>query len=81
MRSNPVVCSRRVNVGRLRQIGARPLVLGLAFVALGLVSDSLYAVAAGSVGGLLRRRRRALRYCSGTAYIGLGVVAALARRA
>ena len=62
-------------------VWSQALVLGLAFVALGLVSDSLYAVAAGSVGGLLRRRRRALRYCSGTAYIGLGVVAALARRA
>jgi len=30
-------------------------VLGFAFVGLGLVTDSLYALAAGTVSGLLRR--------------------------
>jgi threonine/homoserine/homoserine lactone efflux protein len=61
-------------------VWSQALVLGLVFVALGLVSDSLYAVAAGTVGGLLRRRRRALRYGSGLMFIGLGAVAALAKR-
>ena len=61
-------------------VWSQALVLGLVFVGLGLVSDSLYAVAAGTVGGLLRRRRRALRYGSGFMFIGLGAVAALAKR-
>jgi threonine/homoserine/homoserine lactone efflux protein len=61
-------------------VWSQVLVLGLLFVLLGLVSDSLYAVAAGTVGGLLRRRRTALRYGSGAVYIGLGAVAAFARR-
>jgi threonine/homoserine/homoserine lactone efflux protein len=61
-------------------VWSQALVLGLVFVALGLVSDSLYAVAAGSVGEWLRRRRRALRYGSGVVFIGLGTLAALAKR-
>lgn len=61
-------------------VWSQALVLGLVFVALGLVSDSLYALAAGTVGGLLRRRRRALRYGSGLVYIGLGTAAALTKR-
>ena len=56
------------------------VVLGVLFIALGLISDSLYALAGGYIGGLLRRRRTAMRYASGTIYIGLGAVAALARR-
>jgi threonine/homoserine/homoserine lactone efflux protein len=62
-------------------VWSQVLVLGLLFVLLGLVSDSLYALAAGTVGGLLRRRRTALRYGSGAVYIGLGTLAAFARRA
>ena len=61
-------------------VWSQALVLGLLFVALGLVSDSLYALAAGTVGALLRRRRRALRYGSGVVYVGLGAAAALAKR-
>jgi threonine/homoserine/homoserine lactone efflux protein len=56
------------------------VVLGLLFIALGLISDSLYAVAGGFVGNVLRRRRTAMRYASGTIYIGLGTAAALAKR-
>jgi len=56
------------------------VVLGSLFIALGLISDSLYALAGGFIGDLLRRRRTAMRYASGTIYIGLGAVAALARR-
>jgi threonine/homoserine/homoserine lactone efflux protein len=56
------------------------VVLGLLFIGLGLISDSLYALAGGYIGGLLRRRRTAMRYASGTIYIGLGAAAAFARR-
>jgi threonine/homoserine/homoserine lactone efflux protein len=61
-------------------VWSQVLVLGLVFVGLGLISDSLYALAAGTVGGLLRRRRRAMGYGSGVVFIGLGAAAALARR-
>ena len=61
-------------------VWSQALVLGLVFVALGLVSDSLYALAAGTVGAVLRRRRRALRYGSGVVYVGLGAAAAFAKR-
>jgi threonine/homoserine/homoserine lactone efflux protein len=61
-------------------VWSQALVLGLVFVGLGLVSDSTYALAAGSAAGILRRRRRALRYGSGLVYIGLGATAALAKR-
>src|SRR5438445_3183815 len=56
-------------------VWSQVLVLGLTFIALGLVSDSLYALAAGSVANLLRRRRSVVRYVSGGVYITLGVVA------
>jgi threonine/homoserine/homoserine lactone efflux protein len=54
--------------------------LGLLFALLGLVTDSLWALAAGTAGGLLRRSRRFVRgqrYVTGTVYIGLGVATAL----
>jgi threonine/homoserine/homoserine lactone efflux protein len=56
-------------------------VLGLLFAVLGLVTDSLWATAAGTAGGVLRRSRRFLRtqrYVAGTVYVGLGVVTAFA---
>ncbi|MBA3249133.1 MAG: LysE family translocator [Geodermatophilaceae bacterium] len=56
------------------------LVLGALLAGLGLVSDSLYALAAARAGGWLRRHPRVLsreRYLSGTVYVGLGVGAAL----
>jgi threonine/homoserine/homoserine lactone efflux protein len=59
------------------------LVLGLTFMGLGMVSDALFALAAGSAGDLLRRSRRFLRFqrwFAGTSFIGLGVTAALATR-
>jgi threonine/homoserine/homoserine lactone efflux protein len=61
-------------------VWSQVLVLGLTFVGLGLVSDSLYALAAGTVGGVLRRKRSAVRYFSGGVYVTLGVVASLAKR-
>jgi threonine/homoserine/homoserine lactone efflux protein len=55
--------------------------LGLLLAALGLVTDSLWALAAGTAGGLLRsssRFVRVQRYVTGTVYVGLGVATALA---
>jgi threonine/homoserine/homoserine lactone efflux protein len=61
-------------------VWSQVLVLGLTFIGLGLVSDSLYALAGGSVANLLRRKRRIMRYFSGGVYVTLGVVASLAKR-
>ena len=55
--------------------------LGVLFALLGLVTDSLWALVAGTAGGVLRRSGRFLRaqrYVSGTVYIGLGVATAFA---
>ena len=54
--------------------------LGLVFVTLGILSDGLWAVAAGTAAGWLRgnvRFLRAQRYVSGTTLLGLGVATAL----
>jgi threonine/homoserine/homoserine lactone efflux protein len=61
-------------------VWSQALVLGFVFVGLGLVTDSLYALAAGTVGGVLRRKRNAVRYGSGLVFIALGATAALAKR-
>jgi threonine/homoserine/homoserine lactone efflux protein len=58
-------------------------VLGLIWIACGLMSDSVYAVLAGTVGGAVRRSpafARAQRVITGLVLIGLGVVAALTGR-
>jgi threonine/homoserine/homoserine lactone efflux protein len=55
--------------------------LGVLFALLGMVTDSLWALAAGSAGGVLRRSRRfarGQRYVTGTVYVGLGVATAFA---
>jgi threonine/homoserine/homoserine lactone efflux protein len=62
-------------------VWSQALVLGLVFVGLGLVSDSLYALAAGTIGGLIRRKRRLVGYGSGIVYVTLGAAAAFAKRA
>ena len=54
--------------------------LGLTFMLLGLVTDSMWALAAGSAGETLRKSRRwarVQRYVSGSVFVGLGVVTAL----
>jgi threonine/homoserine/homoserine lactone efflux protein len=56
------------------------ILLGVVFVALGVVSDGAYALAAGSVGAWARRRPlavRAQRWVSGGVLVGLGVATAL----
>jgi threonine/homoserine/homoserine lactone efflux protein len=61
-------------------VWSQVVLLGLVFVLLGLVSDSLYALVGNAVGSLLRRRATAMRRISGTIYVGLGAVAAFTRR-
>jgi threonine/homoserine/homoserine lactone efflux protein len=61
-------------------VGAQLVFFGLVFVALGLVTDSLYALAAGTAGGWLRTSSvfaGARRWVSGTVFIGLGLATAL----
>jgi len=55
--------------------------LGLVFVALGLVTDSCYAMVAGTAGDWIKRNRGPLRferYITGAVMIGLGLTAAFA---
>jgi threonine/homoserine/homoserine lactone efflux protein len=61
-------------------VWSQVVVFGIAFVLLGLVTDSAYALAAGSLGAWMRRSRRAFRYASGTVFVGLGTVTAFAKR-
>jgi len=60
--------------------GPQVLALGLVFVMLGLLTDGLYAVAAGSVRQWVKARPRFMdgqRWVTGGMYIGLGVLAAV----
>ena len=57
------------------------LVLGCVFVLLAIISDSIYALLAGSLGQWLKQKRnfwRTERYVVGSVYVGLGVTAAFA---
>ncbi|QEX18992.1 RhtB family transporter [Hypericibacter terrae] len=59
------------------------LILGLTFMGLGIMSDGMFALAAGTAGDFLRRNRRFLRFqrwFAGTSFVGLGITAALATR-
>jgi threonine/homoserine/homoserine lactone efflux protein len=58
-------------------------ILGLFFVALAVLSDSVWALAAGSASDRLRDSRRFLavqRYVSGSVFVGLGALTATAKR-
>jgi threonine/homoserine/homoserine lactone efflux protein len=62
-------------------IAGQMMVLGGLFIAMALISDSVYALLAGTVGHWLKGSRpvlRAERYLVGGFYIGLGLTAALA---
>ncbi len=61
-------------------VGLQVLFLGLLFVLMGIASDGLYALLAGTLGDWLRgnlRLLRAQRYFAGSVFIGLGVATAL----
>ncbi|HET9854452.1 MAG TPA: LysE family translocator [Methylomirabilota bacterium] len=63
-------------------VGEQVVVLGVVFVLLGAIMDSLYAIGAGAAAQWLRGSPRFLageRWISGSLYIGLGVKAALSR--
>jgi threonine/homoserine/homoserine lactone efflux protein len=58
-------------------------VLGAIFVAMAVVSDATYAIAAAALSDRLRtslRARQIQRWVSGTVFIALGATAALAKR-
>jgi threonine/homoserine/homoserine lactone efflux protein len=58
-------------------------VLGLLFVSIALASDLVWALVAGTAGGMLRRSRtflRMQRFVSGTIFVALGALAATASR-
>lgn len=64
-------------------VAVQLLTLGLIFAALGLLSDSIFALAAGTVARWFASRRvagRRGRIATGAVYVGLGVTAALAER-
>ena len=64
-------------------VAVQLLVLGLLFVVLAVCSDSLWALGAGTASERLRVSRRFLalqRYVSGTVFVGLGALTAVARR-
>jgi threonine/homoserine/homoserine lactone efflux protein len=63
-------------VDRDHTVWTQVTVLGLCWIALGLLSDGAYALAGGTIGSLIRRRRRAVRYASGGIFVGLGALAA-----
>ncbi len=59
------------------------LVLGLVFVVLAVTSDTVWALAAGAASARLRTSTRFLavqRYVSGSVFVGLGALAAVAKR-
>jgi len=58
-------------------VAPQVLALGVLFLVLAILSDSTYALVAGSVRGWLGERRRTLARISGCSYVGLGVLAAL----
>ena len=56
------------------------LILGMTFVVMGVFSDGLYALAAGSAGRWIRGKQsllRGQRYLTGSVYIGLGLLTAV----
>jgi threonine/homoserine/homoserine lactone efflux protein len=63
----------------LGPVWLQTLVLGILFNVIAAIGDSLFALAAASAGGRMRRwlRSRRLAYASGFVYLGLGAVAAL----
>ena len=61
-------------------VTAQFLALGMLFTGMGLVSDSLWAIAAGSVAGWIQMNslfRRHQNHVAGTMYIGLGLATAV----
>lgn len=69
-----------VNVGGA-PVGVQILFLGALLVTMGIITDGMYAFAAGTVGGWLKNRPRLVtgqRYLAGGIFISLGVATAIA---
>jgi threonine/homoserine/homoserine lactone efflux protein len=67
-----------IDTGR-GNVAVQTILLGLILVVLGTLSDTTYALAAGSIGNWLRGNQtfyRAQRYFAGSVYIGLGIATA-----
>ena len=63
-------------------VAGQVLFLGLLFVAMGIVNDGIYALAAGSLAGKLKNNKSMLRVqrrFTGGALVGLGMLAALSK--
>lgn len=61
-------------------VASQVLLLGTLFVLMGIVSDAIWALVAGSAGDWLRTHRgvlRSQRYFAGTVFIALGITTAL----
>jgi len=64
-------------------VALQMLVLGLIWLVLAFLSDTMWALAAGTAGSWLRSSARFLRterYVSGSVLVGLGAATALAKR-
>ena len=69
-----------LSIAAILTSGVTLLLFGLTLLLLGLISDLVYAVAAGALGRRLDRAARTLRYVSGVVYLALGVATAFAGR-
>ena len=70
-----------VNVDSGTSVGLQILFLGTLLIAIGVVTDGVYAVAAGTIAGWLKSRPRVItgqRYLAGGIFISLGLATALA---
>ena len=77
------VLSSPIRRSRAWRAALADFILGLTFMGLGIISDGMFALAAGTAGDLLRRNRPFLRFqrwFAGSSFIGLGFAAALATR-
>lgn len=64
----------------LGSVTRQTLILGIIFVGLAIITDSLYALLASSLAGQFRRNKnfqKGQRYFAGLVYIGLGITTAL----
>ena len=70
-----------VNPAGEAAVAVQIIVLGLIFIAVGILSDGLYAVFAGALGDRLKSTgSRYGKYITGTVFTGLGIMTAFARR-
>ena len=70
-----------VNTQSEMSVSTQITVLGLIFIAIGIISDGLFAVFAGAIGDRFKQTGANYgKYVTGTVFTGLGIVTALAKR-